>query len=69
MNSVQGDEGDKFFVIVTGSVDIFVDEIKVTSEEAGGSFGERSLTSEDVVRLRQLLHPASAHLPFHLLIS
>ena len=47
----QGDDGDKFYSIVMGSADILVDEIKVQSLEAGGSFGERSLTSEDVVRL------------------
>ena len=39
----QGEIGDAFFIIFSGSVDIIVDSIKVITLCAGESFGERSL--------------------------
>ncbi|KAI8512368.1 PREDICTED: cAMP-dependent protein kinase regulatory subunit-like [Branchiostoma belcheri] len=39
----QGDEGDNFYIIDQGEVDIYVDNEKVTSIGDGGSFGELAL--------------------------
>ena len=39
----QGDEGDNFYIIEQGSVDIFVNEAKVVTIGEGGSFGELAL--------------------------
>jgi len=39
----QGDEGDNFYIIDQGQVDIFVNETKVVSLGDGGSFGELAL--------------------------
>ncbi|KAK9468608.1 cyclic nucleotide-binding-like protein [Lipomyces arxii] len=39
----QGDEGEKFYVIESGSVDYFVNGNKVSSGGPGGSFGELAL--------------------------
>ena len=39
----QGDEGDNFYIIDQGSVDIFVNDAKVVTIGEGGSFGELAL--------------------------
>jgi len=39
----QGDEGDNFYIIDQGTVDIFVNDTKVVSLGDGGSFGELAL--------------------------
>lgn len=39
----QGDEGDNFYVIDQGEVDIFVNDEHVTTIGEGGSFGELAL--------------------------
>ncbi|OAF65510.1 cAMP-dependent protein kinase type I-beta regulatory subunit, partial [Intoshia linei] len=39
----QGDEGDNFYVINTGTVDIIVNNVKVTTITDGSSFGELAL--------------------------
>jgi len=39
----QGDEGDNFYIIDEGSVDIFVNNTKVVTLGEGGSFGELAL--------------------------
>jgi len=39
----QGDEGDNFYIIDEGTVDIFVSNTKVVSLGEGGSFGELAL--------------------------
>lgn len=39
----QGDEGDNFYVIDQGEVDIFVNGVQVTTISEGGSFGELAL--------------------------
>jgi len=39
----QGDEGDNFYVIDEGEVDVYVDNSLVTSISEGGSFGELAL--------------------------
>jgi serine/threonine protein phosphatase PrpC/CRP-like cAMP-binding protein len=39
----QGDEGDTFYVIKSGTVDVFVNDIKVVEMSKGKSFGERAL--------------------------
>ncbi|XP_052071481.1 cAMP-dependent protein kinase regulatory subunit-like isoform X1 [Mytilus californianus] len=40
---LQGDEGDNFYVIDQGEVDIFVNGVHVTTISEGGSFGELAL--------------------------
>jgi len=40
---VQGEDGDNFYVIDSGEVDVFVNGEKVTSIKDGGSFGELAL--------------------------
>ena len=42
----QGDEGDNFYIVDQGEVDIFVDEKKVVTLGEGGSFGELALIHE-----------------------
>ncbi|CEP11999.1 hypothetical protein [Parasitella parasitica] len=39
----QGDVGDFFYVVESGTLDCFIGETKVTNYEAGGSFGELAL--------------------------
>lgn len=39
----QGDEGDNFYIIDSGEVEIYVNDDKVTSIKEGGSFGELAL--------------------------
>uniref|UniRef100_A0A915IKB8 cAMP-dependent protein kinase regulatory subunit n=1 Tax=Romanomermis culicivorax TaxID=13658 RepID=A0A915IKB8_ROMCU len=39
----QGDEGDNFYVIHEGQVDVFVNDEQVTTIKQGGSFGELAL--------------------------
>lgn len=39
----QGDEGDNFYVIDNGEVDVFVKNVKVLTITQGGSFGELAL--------------------------
>jgi len=39
----QGDEGDNFYIIDMGEVDVFIDEERVSSISQGGSFGELAL--------------------------
>eukprot|EP01135_Chromosphaera_perkinsii_P009363 Nk52_evm39s1737 gene=Nk52_evmTU39s1737 len=39
----QGDDGDYFYVVDEGSFDVFVNDKKVVTVEAGGSFGELAL--------------------------
>ncbi|ORY91215.1 cAMP dependent protein kinase regulatory subunit [Syncephalastrum racemosum] len=39
----QGAEGDFFYIVESGTLDCFIDDKKVTSYEAGGSFGELAL--------------------------
>ncbi|KAK3778610.1 hypothetical protein RRG08_010907 [Elysia crispata] len=39
----QGDEGDNFYVIDQGEVDVYVNGVQVTSIGEGGSFGELAL--------------------------
>lgn len=40
---IQGEDGDNFYVINNGDVDVFVNGQKVTSISEGGSFGELAL--------------------------
>ncbi len=40
---VQGEEGREFYVLETGTAEVFVDGEKVASYEPGGSFGELAL--------------------------
>lgn len=39
----QGDDGDNFYVIDSGEVDVFVNGDLMTTIKAGGSFGELAL--------------------------
>ncbi|XP_037093687.1 cAMP-dependent protein kinase type I regulatory subunit-like, partial [Pollicipes pollicipes] len=39
----QGDEGDNFYVIDSGEVEVYVDSELVTTISEGGSFGELAL--------------------------
>lgn len=39
----QGDVGDFFYVVESGTLDCFIGDTKVTNYEAGGSFGELAL--------------------------
>lgn len=39
----QGEEGDNFYVIESGTVDVYVNDTQVTSIKDGGSFGELAL--------------------------
>lgn len=39
----QGDVGDFFYVVESGTLDCFIGETKVTNYESGGSFGELAL--------------------------
>lgn len=39
----QGDVGDFFYVVESGTLDCYIGETKVTSYESGGSFGELAL--------------------------
>ena len=39
----QGDEGDNYYIIEEGTVDIFVNETKVVSLSEGSGFGELAL--------------------------
>lgn len=39
----QGDVGDFFYVVQSGTFDCFIQDVKVTEYEAGGSFGELAL--------------------------
>ena len=43
----QGEIGNAFFIIFSGAVDIIVDSVKVHTLSAGGSFGERSLETNE----------------------
>jgi len=40
---LQGDEGDNFYVIDQGDVDVYVNEVQVTTIGEGGGFGELAL--------------------------
>ena len=42
----QGEEGDNFYIVDQGEVEIFVDEKKVVTLGEGGSFGELALIHE-----------------------
>jgi hypothetical protein len=39
----QGEPGDRFYVVASGSADVLVDDFRVGTVEPGGSFGERAL--------------------------
>lgn len=41
----EGEEGDRFFIIVQGAVDVFKDGVSLVTLERGGHFGEMSLVS------------------------
>ena len=43
----QGDEGDNFYIIDQGEVEIYVDEKKVLSLGEGGTFGELALIHDN----------------------
>ncbi len=57
----QGDEGDRFYVVLDGSADVLVDGFFVGNVGIGGSFGERALL-RNVPRMASVVAREEMHL-------